>query len=91
MRIIAIAIVLLMLTSTASASYVPKEYKAEADKTVTNDVTLYVFAVKHLEDGHGNVNFWAYDILRQLAQNYTNTGKISELREIMKNKYKVRV
>ncbi len=91
MKIIAIVIVLLMLVSTAQASYIPKEYKNEADKTVKNDVTLYTFAVKHFGDVNGIMNWWAYDILRQLAQNYTNSGEISELHIIMKDKFGVRV
>ncbi len=71
-RILILAILSIFLIGTASAGYVPKEYKNEA-KTIRNDVQLYQFAVKYQDQ------FWAQDILRQLAQNYTNNGKLEQL------------
>lgn len=71
---------MVFLIGTAQAGYVPKEYQTEA-KIVKNDIDLYKFATKYA-DQH-----WAYDILRQLAMQYTNNGKIGALHIIMQEKY----
>lgn len=69
----AIAILLIfLLSNTASAYYIPAEYQNEV-KTIKTDVQVYQFAVQHQDQR------WAQDILRQLAQNYTNGGYISQL------------
>lgn len=64
-------------TGLASAGYVPPKYKEEA-KNIKNDVQLYKFALKY------QGQYWANDILRQLSQNYTNNGLLSQLPAAMK-------
>ena len=76
-KILILAILSIFLIGTASAAYVPKEYQNEA-KTIKNDVQLYQFGLKYQDQR------WGWDILRQLAQEYTNNGKLSQLHVEMK-------
>lgn len=80
MKIIMMLILMMFLVGTAQAGYVPKEYQAEA-KNVKNDIDLYQFAVKYSDQR------WAFDVLRQLAMQYTNNGRIDTLHLIMKERY----
>lgn len=77
--IVIIILLIFLMSNTASAYYVPSQYKDEAN-TLKNDVQWYQFALKY-QDQH-----WGFDILRQFAQNYTDSGRISEL-EIAMKKY----
>ena len=79
-KIIIALILMIFLISTAQAGYVPKEYQTEA-KTIKNDIDLYKFAVKYIDQR------WAYDILRQLAMQYTNNGRVGTLHITMQDKY----
>lgn len=73
---IAIVTIVVLTTNIVSAYYIPQEYMEEA-KTLRGTVAWYNFAMKY-SDQH-----WAYDILRQMAMNETNSGKISELHLII--------
>ncbi len=77
-----VILVLLLLSNTTSAYYIPAEYQNEV-KTIKTDVQVYQFAVQHQDQR------WAFDVLRQLAQNYTNSGKITELHIVMQKYLKV--
>jgi hypothetical protein len=78
-----IAILLIfLLSNVASAYYIPAEYQGEA-KAIKTDIQVYQFAVQHQDQR------WAFDILRQLAQNYTNGGYIAQLHIEMKKYLKV--
>lgn len=80
MKIIIVLILMMFLVGTAQAGYIPKEYQAEA-KTVKNDIDLYKFAVKYIDQR------WAQDVLRQLAMQYTNNGRVGTLHLVMQEKY----
>lgn len=83
-KVIITFLILLLLASaqTASAYYIPIAYQDEA-KAIKNDVQIYQFAVKHQDQR------FAYDILRQLAQNYTNGGYIAQLHIEMRKYLKI--
>lgn len=68
-RILCALLFVLLLTSTASAYYIPTEYRAQ----IHNDVSVYKLSIQHMNEK------WAEDALLQLAINYTNNGRLADL------------
>lgn len=76
----------LLVAQPVSAYYIPKEYQAEAQPLAKGgNPGLYPFFLKHWTDGQ--LKGWAYDGLRQMAMQETNSGKIADLHVVMKVKY----
>lgn len=71
-------LILLLFASQASAYYVPADHQAEAKQAAKEGtVGWYNLGVKYAN------HHWGMDILRQLAQNETNSGTIEELHIII--------
>lgn len=65
--ILAVSMLMIAFPAPASAS-VPPEWKG----AVTNDVTLYMVSMQHIEES------WAKENIARLVQGYTNRGYVNE-------------
>jgi len=83
MKLILLAMVMVLsgCVMPAAAYYVPQEHMAEA-QAVHGTFGWYQFGMKYA-DQH-----WGMDILRQMAMQETNNGRVETLVVIMETKYK---
>ncbi len=87
-KLIVTIIAILFFSGSASAYYIPAEYQGEAIQVShQGTVGMYDFFMKYYLPYNPETYHWAFDGLRQMAQNETDHGIIAELAGIME-KYK---
>ncbi len=72
-KLIAIALLILLSVSAASAYVVPAEYRTS---THMNDIEVYQVSIEHMNTP------WGFDNIRQLAQGYTDHGYPRDIKEL---------
>lgn len=84
--VLLITIAFLLVSQPVQAYYVPAELQAEGQAAYKSggNPGLYSFAMKYY---NGETQGWQYSMLRGLAMEETNNGRITSLHIVMKQKY----